>query len=438
MRILYVIGGYGREHLGGSIHHELAHLILSAGHEYEVFAPTHGRHMGGRSEEAVEDGVRVHRIVCAGRPGLDVVNAMSRAVLHSPWFLTSLLGLLRVLRRSRHFDVVLAESAYPLGAEVQIATRLHPSPFIVSVIGGDFIANGAANYGYGRYRLARHLMRRVFRHAAVVRGVSPRAVRQAEALGCPQEKCAVVQRNIARSSFLPHGADPSAFRAEARRHVAERFGIRAPRLVVAVGRLVPIKGFEDLIRALPILETAVGETQVLLVGPNRTDSRLGDYRRHLEALASALGVGPRIILVGALPHDEVRDALAAADAVAIPSIEEGGNKMVMEAAAVGTPVVATNTAGTGEWASAWGCALLVAPSDPGGLARGLAEVLGNPITAAAMGARGRLFAENFRPEVVAGRLLDLCRCAADGSSIPPGLRAGAGIPPPDMAAQSPA
>ena len=422
MRILYVLGGYGGEHLGGSIHRELAQRILAAGHQLEIFAPAHARHMGNRAEEVVEEGVRVHRAVCAGRPHLDVVNLLARPVFHFPWFLTSLLALRRVLRKSRSADVVMVESAYPFGAQVDIATRGLRMPFVIAVLGGDFIANDAANYGYGRYAIARTLMRRAFHRAAAVRAVSPYAARRAEALGCAPGKIAVVQRNIARGCFTPEGVELAAFRAAARQRVAQRFGVEAPRLVVAVGRLVPIKGFDHLLRALPKVIAALGETQLLLVGPNRRESQLGDYRRHLERLAATLGVAEGVVFTGALPHEGVRDALAAADVVAVPSVEEGGSKMVMEAGAVGTPVVSTASTGTVEWAKAWRCAVVVEPSNPESLAHGLLEVLGDPSRAASMSLRGPPFAQRFRPEPVAERILALCQVAARGGSLPPGLR----------------
>lgn len=421
MRILYVIGGYGEEHLGGAIHRELAQAILGQGHSWEIFAPTHARDMGGRGATDLDEGVRVHRAVCAGRPLLDIVNAVARPVFRFPWFATSLAGLLRVLRSNPPYDVVVAESAFPLGAETWLATRLHRVPFVVSVYGGDFIANEDANYGYARYRLARSFMVRTFRAAALVRTVSPYAARHAEALGCPPEKLAVVQRNIARGCFIPTGTTPSAFRAEARSRVARAFPLMAPRLVVAVGRLVPIKGFDDLIRALPALIASAGDTQVLVAGPNRGDSRLGDYQKHLEGLAASLGVASRVVFAGPLAHERVRDCLAAADAVAIPSVEEGGSKMVMEAAAVGTPFVATSAAGTTDWAEAWRCGVVVEPQDPAALAGALADVLKDPASAAAMGERGRLFAERFRPEAVAERIVALCSCAVSGLPLPPWL-----------------
>lgn len=422
MRILYAITGYGGEHLGGAIHPELAREILALGHTYEIFAAAHQKDMEGRSAAAVEDGVTVHRAVCAGRTHLDLVNGLFRPVFRFPWFVPCLIAFVRFLRSRPPYDVVIAESAYPLGAIAYLATRLVRQPFVVSVTGGDFIASDEANYGYARYRVARLLMRRAFEAAAIVRTVSPYAAEPVRRLGCPPGKLAVLQRNIARGAFLPAGVDREAYRREARERLACRFGLAAGPLVVAVGRLLPIKGFDDLLRALPAVAAALPDVRLLLVGPNRSDERLGDYQKHLEGLAGQLGVRARIVFAGALPQEEVRDCLVAADVVAVPSVEEGGNKIVLEAAAVGTPFVATRAAGTPDWAREWECGLIVAPCAPGELAVALVQALSDPDSAAAMGRSGRRFAESFRPEVVAARLIDLCRCATESAPLTDDLR----------------
>ena len=48
MRILYVLGGYGEGHLGGSIHTEMAREMRARGHDYHTFAPAHQRDVAGR------------------------------------------------------------------------------------------------------------------------------------------------------------------------------------------------------------------------------------------------------------------------------------------------------------------------------------------------------------------------------------------------------
>ena len=422
MRILYVIGGYGEEHLGGAIHRELALEIRARGHDYQIVVPAQRESEKGPGAEAFEDEVPVHRLACGGRSTLDLVNRLGQPVFHFPWFLTFAHRLDRFLKSRPRFDVLIAEGAFPFGAIAWLATRRSRTPYLVSVLGGDFLANAAANYGYARYALPRYLMRASFRGAAIIRAISPYAGDRAVALGCHRERLALVQRNIARDTFLPEGVDHREFRRNARRRVGERFALEGARLVVTVGRLLPIKGFDDLVRAIPGIVASSGDVRVIHVGPNRADSRLGDYERHLGGIARTLGVGPRLAFAGAVSLEGVREFLAAADVAAVPSIEEGGNKTLLEAAAAGTPFVVTRTTGNADWARSWNCGIIVEPSSPAELATAIARLLRDPAEADAMGKNGVRFANEFRTGRVADRMLALCCVAAEGAALPEDLR----------------
>jgi glycosyltransferase involved in cell wall biosynthesis len=186
--------------------------------------------------------------------------------------------------------------------------------------------------------------------------------------------------------------------------------------------LLPIKGFDDLIRAVPGIIASAGDVRVIHVGPNRIDSRLGDYREYLEDLARRLSVETYLIFAGAVPLGEVREFLAAADVAVIPSLEEGGNKTMLEAAAVGTPFVATRTTGNAGWAREWNCGLVIEPSAPQELAQAIGILLRDDSLADVMGGNGLRFAQEFRTERVADRMLELCRLAAARAPLPPDLR----------------
>jgi glycosyltransferase involved in cell wall biosynthesis len=139
-----------------------------------------------------------------------------------------------------------------------------------------------------------------------------------------------------------------------------------------------------------------------------------------------------------VPLPEVREYLAAADVLVVPSLEEGGNKVLVEAAAVGTPFVATRTAGNAEWSRAWHCGLIVDPQSPEALAAGLQSLLADPAFAASTGQRGLPFAEQFRTPVVAHRMLSLCSHAVRGGPLAPELREPEGLRRPAADVEVPA
>jgi glycosyltransferase involved in cell wall biosynthesis len=244
-------------------------------------------------------------------------------------------------------------------------------PFIPTIRGGDLIADDEIAYGFARFASVRLLLRHTFRRAALVRAVSPGARDMALRYGCPPEKIVVVPRNIRDDCYVE---DVGALRRASRAEIVERHRLQDRTIIVAAGRLLPVKGFDDLIRALPILLRQIPDAAVLICGPNRVDPKLGDYATYLTELAVQSGVAERVVLAGHIEPERMASYLAAADAVAVPSLIEGGNKILVEGAALGTPFVATETAGTVGFFDTRHC-LLVPPRDPARLAAALAELL---------------------------------------------------------------
>jgi glycosyltransferase involved in cell wall biosynthesis len=109
-------------------------------------------------------------------------------------------------------------------------------------------------------------------------------------------------------------------------------------LVVAVGRLVPVKRFDLLIEALVTLKRTVPRLRAVIIGE-------GYERPMLEALVASHRAGEWLTLPGRLGDDEVLAAYRSAWVVASTSLREGWGMTLTEAGACGTPAVATSIAG---------------------------------------------------------------------------------------------
>lgn len=142
----------------------------------------------------------------------------------------------------------------------------------------------------------------------------------------------------------------------------------APLGVLAAGRMVPEKGFADLLTAASLLSVPV---RVTLVGDGPERARLGELGRALR-----LNVG----LPGQLSPGALREAYATADVVAQPSHREGFGLVAAEALAAGVPVVATDSGGARDLLEARD---LVPVGDVEGLAARLAAVAADPEAARA-------------------------------------------------------
>ncbi len=226
-----------------------------------------------------------------------------------------------------------------------------------------------------------------------------------------------LERRIGRREqfvVVPSGVDLDAVRAQAppREEARRRLGVAADALLlVGMGRLVPAKGFDLLVRALPVILEAVPSARLLLVGD-------GPDRSPLEAQARALGVVERLVLAGA--QAQAVPFLSAADLLVAPSRNEGLGKALVEAMALGLPVVATRVGGIPTVVADGETGRLVAPNDPPALARAVNELLKDPGLRQRMGDAGRRRAEQFSLAVMESRLLELYRdlCAEKGLAWP--------------------
>ncbi|WP_326599457.1 glycosyltransferase family 4 protein [Streptomyces sp. NBC_01803] len=150
----------------------------------------------------------------------------------------------------------------------------------------------------------------------------------------------------ARMVQLPPGVDEKAFHPDSGgAAVRAALGLSDRPVVVCVSRLVPRKGQDTLIRALPRVLAVEPDTVLLIVGG-------GPYRADLEKLASRLGVSASVRFTGPVPWDELPAHFGAGDVFAMPCRTrrrgldvEGLGMVYLEASATGLPVVAGDSGG---------------------------------------------------------------------------------------------
>ncbi|MFG1751384.1 glycosyltransferase [Streptosporangium sandarakinum] len=177
-----------------------------------------------------------------------------------------------------------------------------------------------------------------------------------------------------RIAVVPCGVDLELFRPDG--PVAPRGP--APR-VLCVGRMVPRKGLDTVVRALCRLPDA----ELLIVGGTPRD----DEAVRLAGLATACGLTGRVHLLGSVGRAEVPALMRSADAlVTVPWYEPFG-MVPVEAMACGVPVVAASVGGHLDTVA--GCGVLVPPRDPRALSRALLDVLGRPELRASLAEAGR-------------------------------------------------
>jgi glycogen synthase len=162
-----------------------------------------------------------------------------------------------------------------------------------------------------------------------------------------------------------------------------------------VGRLRIRKGVEVLLAALRELRARIPGATLRIAGD-------GEHRAALERKAADLGLGGAVTFLGTRDAGQVRELLAGAAALVVPSIYEGMPLVVLEAMERGVPVVASAVSGIPEVVVGGETGWLVPPEDPAALAAALEEVLTDPLEARRRGEAGRRrIDERYRPAIAA-------------------------------------
>lgn len=152
--------------------------------------------------------------------------------------------------------------------------------------------------------------------------------------------------------------------------------------LVCVGRLCPQKGQVHIPAAVAALRTQFPDLEVILVGD-------GESRARIEAEIEKHGVGDAVRLHGWADNSEVRGLIAQSRALLLPSYAEGLPVVIMEAFALGRPVISTNIAGIPELVDEQ-CGWLIAPGDHEQLVAAIGSALtASPERLALMGQEGR-------------------------------------------------
>jgi glycosyltransferase involved in cell wall biosynthesis len=204
--------------------------------------------------------------------------------------------------------------------------------------------------------------------------------------------------NPERITVVPRGRDPDRLgmpSKERRDHVRQILQLDADDVVlINVGRQEYPKGQQFLLRAFERIAARRQKVVLLVAG------RKGFSTPELERqMATSEVLRNRVRFLG--HRDDVPDLLAAADLFVFPSLYEGLGGAVIEAMALGLPIVASDISALREITDVGGNSLLVPPGDFAALARGIDELLDNSTRRNAFGLRSRqIYAERFMLEPV--------------------------------------
>lgn len=260
-----------------------------------------------------------------------------------------------LLPRVRAFqpDVVLAYWVYPDGYGALRTARSLGVPCVVGALGSDIHVRSGFNA---------FMTRRTISGADALLTVSE-AMRQTSinTFGAQPERVHTIVNGFNTSVFYPR--DRQAMRA--------LHGMQADEeSIIYVGRFVEAKGMRELITAFTQLRAQRPRCRLNLVGD-------GVMKDELAALVAQAGLSDAVRMPGGLPPEQVAEWISASDVLTLPSWSEGYPNVVVEGAACGRPVVATDVGGTREILDDAN-GILIPPKDPQALQVALAKALDGP------------------------------------------------------------
>jgi glycosyltransferase involved in cell wall biosynthesis len=233
--------------------------------------------------------------------------------------------LVRKLQREHRFRAIDAHYVYPDGFAATLIGLLLHLPVIVSARGTDMNL-------FPRFKMIRPLIRWTLNRVAGGIGVCKPLRDAMLEMGLPPRLACVIGNGIDLKRFQP--MDRASARA--------LLGLPASTTVfIAIGALIPRKGFHFLIPAFARVVKEKTDCRLYIVGE-------GEQHGELRALAEQLGVADRVFLVGGRPNEELQVWYSAADLSCLVSSREGWPNVLLESLACGTPVVATTVWGVPE------------------------------------------------------------------------------------------
>ena len=328
---------------GGWVTYFLGKYFAEAGHNVLLITSQYSDLL---KDEEIE-GFHVHRVPVR-RKSKDVCGVYEMLT----YVISSSVSGFKLAKRFRP-EIIQVFFGIPSGPGAYLLKKVLGIPYVV-FLGGRDVPRPNPDPPYYRwlYAILRPAIRAIWRNAAEVIACSA-GLRELAWCTQPDTQIEVIPDGLELSRFspLPRSTSPEYVR------------------ILTVGRLIPRKGFQFLIRALPqVIQHATCDFEIELVGD-------GPYRTELVQLADTLGVSHKIQFTGSVPYAALPQKYSQADIFTLCSSAEGMPLVVLEAMGSGLPIVASRVQGIEDLVDVEENGVLFTPGDVDGLAHGLISLI---------------------------------------------------------------
>jgi len=316
---------------GGNVTYYLSKNLASQGHEVHVVTSSFKQ----LPKYEKLDGFHVHRVpVLRKNPNVCGVHEMLTYVVSASIYCMSFVKKLRP-------DIAHVFFGIPSGPVAYLLKKIYNLPYVL-FLGGRDVPRPHPDPPFYRliYGLLSPFIKSIWGNAKAV-------------VSCSSElrDMALKTADNINIHVIPDGVDLARF------HPKETQVENRPVKILAIGRLIPRKGFDCLIQSIPeVVKNVQNDFCVEIVGD-------GPLRSKLTNLTKELHVSDRVIFAGSIPYDQLHEKYQQADIFVLSSLAEGMPLVVLEAMASGLPIVATRVQGMDELVKVDINGFLFAPSD---------------------------------------------------------------------------
>lgn len=311
MRIVIATGIYPPDVGGPAQYSEaLRRFLLSRGHEVTV--------------------------VAYGEDGDDKEAEIYRVTRRRPGILRHFFYTVKLFRTAKNCDLIFAQDSVSAGLPALFVVKLLGKPLVLKVVGDYAWEQAQGKYGVRdflddfqkkEYGWKIELLKKIEK---LVAGSSRKIIVPSKYLQKIVSGWGVLPLNIRiiyNAVLVGKYPKPS---------VAGR-----PKTVLSAGRLVPWKGYEELVFAMREVKESVPNSQLLIVGD-------GPERAKLESLVLELGLEGTVHLPGRIPHEELPELYATSRVFVLNTSYEGFSHQIIEVMAAGLPLATTSAGGNAE------------------------------------------------------------------------------------------
>lgn len=278
--------------------------------------------------------------------GFEVSVVTFDMVRHLPVGIRHLVFIYKILRASKGVDLLYAQDPVSVGFPTYIASKVCKKKYVLKIVGDYAWEQGTQRYGVtDLLDVFVEPDKNYHKKVMALKKVQTKVAQHADKIIVPSNylKEVVSKWGVDASAIhVVYNAFNGAYVKDSKDALRAKYNIsQDEEIIVTVARLVPWKGIDTLITLIPKLQKADKNIHVFVIGS-------GPEQKHLEQIIAENNLEEKVTLTGPLSREVVYEYISLADVFVLNTAYEGLSHVLLEALALGTPVVTTDVGGNPE------------------------------------------------------------------------------------------